>query len=44
MKYTEEQKQQLKRKNIPYLPRHNRHIPRVTTKDGFYIIESKMNQ
>jgi len=44
MKYTEEQKKQLKRKNIPYLPRHNRSIPSVIIKDGFYIIESKMNR
>jgi hypothetical protein len=44
MKYTEEQKKRLKRKGILTFHKHNFKIPSVTIVDGFYIVESKMNQ
>jgi hypothetical protein len=43
MKYTEEQKKQLKDKNMNGFTKHDRPIPVITIKDGYYIIQSKMN-
>lgn len=43
MKYTEEQKKQLKNKGKEIFTKYDRPIPSVTIKDGYYIIQSKMN-
>jgi hypothetical protein len=43
MKYTEEQKIQLKNKRIGGFTKYNRPLKPITIKDGFYIIESKLN-
>jgi hypothetical protein len=43
MKYTKEQAKQLKDKNMNRYTRYYRPIPDVVIKDGFYIIESKIN-
>jgi hypothetical protein len=43
MKYTEEQKKQLKNKGKEMFGKYDRPIPVVKEIDGFYIIESKMN-
>lgn len=43
MKYTAEQKKHLKNKNMGGFTKYDRHIPSITIKDGFYIIESKLN-
>jgi hypothetical protein len=43
MKYTEEQKKQLKNKGKEMFGKYDRPIPSVVIKDGYYIIQSKMN-
>lgn len=43
MKYTKEQAKRLKDKGMNGYTRLNRPIPDVKIKDGFYIVESKMN-
>jgi hypothetical protein len=43
MKYTAEQKIQLKNKRMDGFTKYDRPIQPVTIKDGFYIIQSKMN-
>lgn len=43
MKYTKEQAKRLKNKNMNGYTRSNPKIIDVKIKDGFYIIESKMN-
>ena len=44
MKYTAEQKKRLKSKDMDGFTKYNRPVKPITIKDGFYIIESKMNQ
>jgi len=43
MKYTEDQKIQLKNKRIGGFTKYNRPKPLVKIVDEFYIVESKMN-
>jgi hypothetical protein len=43
MKYTEEQKKQLKNKGKEMFTKYDRPYPSVLIKDGFYILESKLN-
>lgn len=43
MKYTKEQAKRLKDKGMNGYTRCVRPIPDVEIKDGFYIVESKMN-
>jgi hypothetical protein len=43
MKYTEEQKKQLKNKGKEMFTKYDRPYPSVLIKDGFYILESKIN-
>ncbi len=43
MKYTKEQAKRLKNKNMNGYTRSNPKLIDVKIKDGFYIIESKMN-
>jgi hypothetical protein len=43
MKYTKEQAERLKNKAMDNFTRYNRPLPQITIKDGFYIIESKIN-
>lgn len=43
MKYTKEQAERLKKKGMNKYTRYNRPLVDVIIKDGFYIIESKMN-
>ena len=43
MKYTNEQAKRLKNKNMNGYTRSNPKLIDVKIKDGFYIIESKMN-
>jgi len=43
MKYTKEQAERLKKKGMNGYTKHNRPLVDVIIKDGFYIIESKMN-
>jgi len=44
MKYTKEQAEKLKRKGMQGFTKYNRPwTPIVTIKDGFYIVESKIN-
>lgn len=43
MKYTAEEKKRLKTNKLNRFPRYNRFIPDEKIKDGFYIVESKMN-
>jgi len=44
MKYTKQQAERLKKKNMDGYTKHNRPLPDVTIKDGYFIIESKMNK
>lgn len=43
MKYTKQQAEKLKNKGMNGYTKHDRPLPDVTIKDGFYIIESKLN-
>lgn len=43
MKYTKQQAEKLKNKGMNGYTKYNRPLPDVTIKDGFYIIESKLN-
>jgi len=43
MKYTKEQVEQLKNKGMLRFSKYNRPLPKVIIKNGFFIIESKMN-
>ena len=43
MKYTAEQKIQLKNKGMNGFTKYNGPLPNITIVDGYYIIESKMN-
>jgi len=45
MKYTEEQKKRLKNKGMNGFTKYDIFIkePNITTKDGFYVIDSKIN-
>ena len=43
MKYTKEQAEKLKAKNMPGYTKYNRPLPTVKIENGFYIVESKMN-
>ena len=43
MKYTKEQAKRLKNKNMDGYTRYDRPLPKITIKDGFYIIPSKIN-
>ena len=43
MKYTKQQAEKLKNKGMNGYTKYDRPIPDVIIKDGFYIIESKMN-
>ena len=43
MKYTPEQAKRLKDKGMNGYTKYNRPIPNITIKEGFYIIESKLN-
>ena len=43
MKYTKQQAERLKNKDLDGYTKHNRPLPDVIIKDGFYIVESKMN-
>ena len=43
MKYTKAQAETLKRKSMNGYSKYNRPMPDVKIKDGFYIIESKIN-
>jgi len=43
MKYTKQQTEQLKRRGLNAYASNCRFIPEIIIKDGFYIIESKMN-
>ena len=43
MKYTPEQAKKLKRKGMKGFTKYNRFIPDVIIKDGYYIVESKLN-
>lgn len=43
MKYTEKQKNFLKFKQLHKLKTEKTEIPTVIIKDGFYIVESKIN-
>jgi hypothetical protein len=43
MKYTEEQKKKLKKKDMQRFHKCNSFIPTIIIKDGFFIVESKIN-
>lgn len=43
MKYTKQQAESLKKKGMNSYTRYDRPLPDVIIKDGFYIVESKMN-
>jgi hypothetical protein len=43
MKYTPEEAKRLKNKGMSGFHKYNKWIPTVTIKDGYYIVESKMN-
>jgi len=43
MKYTAEQKIQLKNKGMKGFTKYDRFIPVVKIVDGYFIVESKMN-
>jgi len=43
MKYTKQQAERLKKKNMDGYTRYDRPMPDVIIKDGYYIVESKMN-
>ena len=43
MKYTKDQAKKLKDKNMPGYTKYNRPMPDIIIKDGYYIIESKIN-
>lgn len=43
MKYTKAQAEMLKKKGIDRYSKYNRPLPDITIKDGYYIIESKIN-
>ena len=43
MKYTPQQAKRLKDKGMNGYTKHNRPLPDVIIKDGFYIVESKIN-
>ena len=43
MKYTKQQAEKLKNKGMNGYTKYDRPTPDVIIKDGFYIIESKMN-
>jgi len=43
MKYTPEQAKRLKNKNMDSYTKYNRPIPDLIIKDGYFIIESKLN-
>lgn len=43
MKYTKQQAEKLKNKGMNGYTKHDRPLPDVKIKDGFYIIESKLN-
>jgi len=43
MKYTKEQAERLKNKAMDGFTKYDRPLPQITIKDGFYIIESKIN-
>lgn len=43
MKYTSEQAKHLKKKGMNGYTKYFRPMPNIIIKDGFYIIESKMN-
>ena len=43
MKYTKQQAEKLKNKGMNGYTKYDRPIPDLIIKDGFYIIESKMN-
>lgn len=44
MKYTKQQAERLKEKGMDGYTRYNRPLPDVIIKDGFYIVESKLNK
>ena len=44
MKYTKEQAKRLKNKGINGFTKYDRPLKNIVIKDGFYIIESKMNK
>ena len=44
MKYTPEQSKYLKDKCMNGFTKHNPFIKKIIIKDGFYIVESKMNK
>ncbi len=43
MKYTKQQAKRLKDKGMNGYTKHNRPLKDITIKDGYYIIESKLN-
>lgn len=43
MKYTKQQAEKLKKKAMDGYSKYNRPMPDVIIKDGYYIIESKIN-
>jgi len=44
MKYTKEQAERLKKKGMDGYTKYNRPLPDVIIKDGYFILESKMNK
>ena len=44
MKYTKEQAKRLKNKGMNGYTKYQRPLAKVTIKDGYFIIESKMNK
>ena len=44
MKYTKEQAERLKNKGMNGFTKHDRPLKKIVIKDGFYIIESKINR
>lgn len=43
MRYTKQQAEWLKKKGIDQYSKYSRPMPDITIKDGYYIIESKIN-
>jgi hypothetical protein len=44
MKYTKEQAERLKKKGMDGYTKYNRPPPDVIIKDGYFIVESKINK
>jgi hypothetical protein len=44
MKYTKEQAERLKKKGMDDYTKYKRPLPDIIIKDGYFIVESKMNK